>query len=70
MDNTKTIIETALTLKPQERVLIIESLINSIDNPDQELDEIWAEEAERRLKAYEAGRLKTHTFKEVFGEEL
>lgn len=70
MENAKTIIESALTLNPQDRLLIIESLLKSIDNPDKELDEIWAEEAEKRLQAYEAGKMTTHTFKEVFGEEL
>ena len=70
MDNTETIIKTALNLKPQERLLVIESLLSSIDNPDKELDEIWAREAEKRLLAYKKGRLETHTLQEVFGEKL
>jgi putative addiction module component (TIGR02574 family) len=70
MQNTEAIIKSALNLTPQERVLVIESLINSIDNPDKEIDEIWAEEAEKRLKAYEAGKLETFSYKEVFGENL
>jgi putative addiction module component (TIGR02574 family) len=47
----------ALHLKPEERFLLVEGLLKSLDEPDKELDEIWAEEAEKRLKAYRAGRL-------------
>jgi len=32
--------------------------LRSLDKPDREIDEIWAKEAERRLKAYREGRLE------------
>ena len=70
MQSAEAIIKSALNLKPQDRLLIIDFLINSIDKPDKEMDEIWAEEAEKRLKAYDAGKMETHSFQEVFGEKL
>lgn len=70
MPDTKSIIKSALNLKPQERLLIIDSLIKSIDKPDKEIDEIWAEEAEKRLKAYKEGKIQGKDYKEVFGEKL
>lgn len=46
-----------MKLKPEERFSLVEGLIKSLDEPDKKLDEIWAEEAEKRLKAYRAGKL-------------
>ncbi|MFT3743281.1 MAG: addiction module protein [Pyrinomonadaceae bacterium] len=61
------ILEQALKLKPDEKYRVVEGLLNSLDVPDSELDEIWADEAERRLKAYREGRLGSVSMEEVFG---
>lgn len=55
-------------LKAEERFLIVEGLLKSLDEPDLKIDEIWAEEAEKRLKAYRAGRLEGIPMDEVFRE--
>ena len=51
----KEILEQALKLKPEERFIIVEGLIKSLDEPDSTIDAIWVEEAEKRLQAYRAG---------------
>ncbi len=56
-------------MTPSDKYTIIEGLLNSLDEPDKNIDEIWANEAEKRLKAYNAGKLKTLSYEEVFGEE-
>jgi len=61
------IITEALHLKPQERYLLIENLIQSLNEPNMEVDEIWIEESKKRLKAYQQGQLKTVTYEQVFG---
>jgi putative addiction module component (TIGR02574 family) len=66
--STKEILDKALKLKPEERFLVIEGLLNSLDEPDKRLDEIWADEAERRLKAYREGRLEGIPMEQIFGE--
>ena len=53
-------------LKPAERCIVIEALVNSLDNPDPVIDKAWAIEAEKRLKAYKAGKLKTVSFEAMF----
>lgn len=63
---SKEILDEALNLKPEERFMIIEGLIKSLDEPDVKLDEIWAEEAEKRLAAYREGRLKAVPFDDIF----
>jgi putative addiction module component (TIGR02574 family) len=64
--SNKDILEMAMKLKPAERFLIIEGLIKSLDEPDKSIDEIWTEEAEKRLKAYREGKLETIPADEIF----
>lgn len=67
--DSKEILDRALKLKPAERFLIIEGLIESIDQPDKKLDEIWIEEAEKRFKAYRKGRLEGIPIEDIFSEK-
>ena len=59
------ILKEALNLTPEKRVELIEKLLISLDKPDRELDELWAEEAESRIDAYERGEIKPLTIQEV-----
>ena len=64
--STKELLNEAMKLKPEERFTLVEGLIKSLDEPDRKLDEIWAEEAEKRLKAYREGKLEGVPMEEVF----
>lgn len=66
---SKEILDQALKLKPEERFLIIEGLIVSLDQPDKNIDEIWAEEAEKRLKAYREGKLEGIPMEDIFSKQ-
>jgi len=57
-------------LKPQERFIVIDGLLLSLDEPNKKVDEIWAIEAEKRLAAYRSGKLKGVPFEEVFDEKI
>lgn len=70
MNIDKGLINKALELKPQERFLLIEVLVQSLDKPDPEIDEIWLKEAESRLKAHREGRVKGIPVEEVLGGSL
>ncbi|MCW8132573.1 MAG: addiction module protein [Planctomycetota bacterium] len=49
----------ALSLPIERRAELAEELLASLSNPSpEELKNIWAEEAERRLKAYRSGKTK------------
>ncbi len=63
---TNEIIQEAINLKPQEKYLIIESLILSLNVPDKDIEKIWIEESQKRLDEYKNGNLKTLSFEEVF----
>lgn len=66
---TKELLDEAMKLKPEERFSLVEGLIKSLDEPDKKLDEIWAEETEKRLKAYRAGKLQGVPMEEVFKDK-
>ena len=66
---SKEILRQALQLKPEERFTVVEGLLKSLDEPDKKLDDLWAEEADKRLKAYREGRLEGIPMEEVFRDE-
>ena len=62
------IVEEALTLKPIERLHLVDELLLSLDLPTKEIDLVWAEEAEKRIKAFNLGEVKTLSAQEVFAK--
>ena len=66
MSVNNTLIEKALELKPQDKIILIEALVTSLDKPDPEISKKWIQEAEARLKAYRAGKTKGIPAEEVF----
>lgn len=67
--STQELIDEALRLKATERLQLVDVLLRSLDQPDPEIDRIWAEEAERRLRAYDEGRLAAAPIEEALGED-
>ena len=65
---SKEILEQALALKADEKFIIVEGILRSLDEPDLKLDAIWAEEAEKRLKVYRKGKLESISMEEMFQE--
>jgi len=63
---SKEILSQAIALKPEDRFMIVEGLLKSLDEPDRKIDEIWAEEAEKRLMAYRDGKLEGIPMEEIF----
>ena len=61
------LLEEALKLKPEDRFVLVEGLLKSLDEPDRVLDDVWVEEAEKRLRAYREGRLDGVPMEDVFG---
>ena len=61
------IIELAMQLEPAERFEVAEELLRSVEQVDPEIDRLWLEEAERRLAAYRAGRIKGVPAEDIFG---
>ena len=65
MSVNNALIEKALELKPQDKIILIEALVISLDKPDPEISKKWIQEAESRLKDYRAGKTKGLPAEEV-----
>ncbi|WP_328983627.1 addiction module protein [Thiorhodovibrio winogradskyi] len=64
--NTKQLINEAVSLPVEERALVIDSLLRSLNQPESDIDKIWAKEAKRRLNELRSGRVKAIQGEEVF----
>lgn len=51
------ILESARKLRPEERLKLIDALLETLDEPDPVIEAAWAAEAQDRLAAYERGEL-------------
>ena len=58
--------EEALALKPIEKLKLIDELLLSLDKPNKDFDDVWAEEVEKRVDAYDKGQILKIEAKEVF----
>jgi len=66
--STETVLNQALQLSLNDRVVLVDSLIASINQPDPSLDALWLKEAEDRLAAYHSGEIKAVDAEQVFAE--
>lgn len=61
------VLAEALDLPPIERAEIVEKLLSSFEFSERKtIDELWAQEAESRIDAYERGEISAITAREVF----
>jgi putative addiction module component (TIGR02574 family) len=63
--DTKSILTEALHLRPAERLQLIEWLTQSLNKPDEKIEQIWAEESEKRYKALTEKKVKTISLNEI-----
>ena len=61
------IVAQALKLDPAELFDLADQILHSLDKPDPSIDRVWLEEAEKRLAAYRAGKVKGIPAEEIFG---
>ena len=54
----ETLSAQAVRLPPEERVALVERILDSLDEPDASLDALWAKEADDRLAAYRRGEIR------------
>ena len=60
------VLKDALSLDVRDRAKLAEKLLASLDTlSEEDADRLWADEAERRLKEYRAGRMKAIPSDEV-----
>jgi len=66
MHGTKEIIEEATALPVEERAIVVDSLLRSLNVPSPDIEKAWAEVAKRRLAELRSGRVRAIPGDEVF----
>ena len=64
----KEIIEEVASLPVDERAMVADSILRSLNAPDPEIDAKWAQVAQRRLAELRAGAVKPVPGDQVFGK--
>jgi putative addiction module component (TIGR02574 family) len=62
---TETLSAQAVQLPPEERMALVERILDSLDEPDASLDALWAKEADDRLAAYRRGEIRAVALSDV-----
>ena len=66
--NTKQLIEEAVSLPLEERAIVVDSLLRSLNQPESEIDKQWAHEAKRRLSELRSGHTEAIPGNDVFSK--
>ena len=67
MPDLQELLRNALSLDVRDRAALAERLLASLEDlSEEETERLWAEEAERRLQGYRAGRARAVSADEVF----
>ncbi len=64
----ETLVADVMRLKPAERLRLLEVIHDSLDRPDDEIDEAWYDEAQRRLAAVKSGKSRGTPAQGVIGD--
>ena len=51
-------------LPDEEKLRVLDAILTDLDKPDQEIDQVWAEEARKRWNNYKAGHLQTVSYED------
>ncbi len=68
MPSTAQIIQDAESLPVEDRTIVVESLLRSLNPPNPEIDRKWATVAKRRLEELRSGRIKPVPGEKVFAK--
>ncbi len=64
----KDLIDEAEALPVEERALVVDSLLRSLNPPESRIDKKWASVAQERLKEFRSGDVETVPGEEVFSK--
>lgn len=65
---TKDLIEEAISLPVEERAIVVDSLLKSLNPPESDIDKKWADVAKQRLSELRSGEVKAIPGDEVFSK--
>jgi putative addiction module component (TIGR02574 family) len=65
MTHIENILNQAMSLRPSDRALLAQKLINSLSIEEDDIEQQWLELAEHRLKEIKNGSVKPISWKEI-----
>ena len=66
MHNTEDIIKEATSLPVEERIIVVDSLLRTLNMPDPDIDKEWTVVAKRRLVELRSGRVNPVPGDQIF----
>lgn len=66
MHGTKEIIQEAAALPVEERLIVVDSILRTLNLPNPDIDKEWADVAKRRLAELRSGRVRSVPGDRVF----
>jgi putative addiction module component (TIGR02574 family) len=63
---TKDLIAEVISLPVEERAIVVDSLLKSLNPPESDIDQKWAAVAQRRLKELKSGEVAAIPGDDVF----
>jgi hypothetical protein len=64
-DKAKPLGEQVRRLSPQDRIALVDDVLDSLDRADPAIDRLWSKEAADRLTAYRRGDLAARELKDI-----
>ena len=64
----ETLSAQAVQLPPEDRMALVERILDSLDEPDASVDALWAKEADDRLTACQRGEVSAVALSEVIAK--
>lgn len=65
MENIDRLRNRISNLPAVEKLKLVDAILEELDKPDPELDQVWATEAHKRREAYQKGKLETVSYNKV-----
>ncbi len=50
--------ETVIRMSDLDKIRLIEMLMDTLNRPNPEVEQLWIEESEKRYQAYKTGKIK------------
>lgn len=66
--NADKLVSEIRALPEEEKLRVLDAILTDLDKPDDEIDHIWAAEAQKRWNAYKAGQLSTVSYEELMSK--
>jgi putative addiction module component (TIGR02574 family) len=66
--NAQQILKEVLTLPLKDRATLVDDILASLDQPDEQIDRLWCTEIDDRIAAYRAGKIRAVPLEEVLSK--